>query len=331
MKSAKRIWTTCCTSLGLAGLHTIISGVNLLGYCRAMRLGNAIGTALYTVAPRLRAKILHNLRLAFGPEPPADELRHTARQALASQARNWVELFFTAGRGQNRVVAAISVHGREHLDRALAHGRGVIAVSGHIGNYPLLGTALTRAGYPFTIVVRDLAAPAAAAVYSCGRSLLGLSSLATTPPRAFYRQARTVLSTNGILCLIADENKRSGGVFVDFFGRPASTAPGPATLALRSGAAVLPLFITREHDCTHTITIHPPLPVPDRQDPEAFTQELTAAFTAAIEAQIRRTPAQWCWTNWRWRTQPEGKSAEAKIRKKKPLRALKKRLRRRRA
>lgn len=328
MKSAKRIWTSFCTCPGLAGLYAIISTMNLLGHCRAMRLGSTIGTALYAVAPRLRAKILHNLRLAFGPGRQADELQRIARQALVHMAQNWLELFYCAGPGQDRVVASIDIRGREHLDRALSRGRGVIVVSGHIGNYPLMGTALTRAGYSFTIVIRDLAAAAAAAVYRRGRALLGLSSLATTPPRAFYRQARTVLNNNGILCLIADENKRSGGVFVDFFGRPAATAPGPATLALRSGAAVLPVFITRAQDHTHTLSILPELPAPDRQNPEVFVRELTAAFTAAIEAQIRCTPAQWCWTNWRWRTQPEGKSAAAKIRKKKPLRALKKRLRR---
>ncbi len=128
------------------------------------------------------------------------------------------------------------------------------------------------------------------------------------------------LSRNGILCLIADENKRTGGVFVDFFGRPASTPPGPAALALRTGAAIVPIFITRNPDNSQHITIlqrnaRGRKPADAADDVRAITQ----LFTAVIEQRIRGDLAQWMWTNFRWRTQPGGPSDEAKLKKSQPV------------
>ena len=240
-------------------LHTLRSCVGLIGRKRALRLGRLLGCMLYTVAGRLRKKMLLNLELAFGAALTPLQKKQIARNSLAHFCANWAEIFFAGGSRLNASMQTISITGKEHLEKALAHGHGVIAVSAHLGTYPFVGTRLTKEGYQFLMVVRDLESPAGSAMYARCRELIELQALPTVPEKIFFKTALGLLRSNGILGIIADENKRHGGVFVDFFGRSASTAPGPAVLARRTGAAIVPMFIVRNPDDTQTIRIHEPV------------------------------------------------------------------------
>ena len=109
------------------------------------------------------------------------------------------------------------------------------------------------------------------------------------------------LRKNEIICFIADENKRRGGVEVDFFGHNTPTAVGPAVLSLRTGAALVPLFIVRQKDNTHKIIIEPALECNLSGNKSEDIHTLTSAFTKRIEFYIREYPDQWLWTNRRWK------------------------------
>jgi len=180
--------------------------------------------------------------------------------------------------------------------------------------------------YNFFTVVRDLKTKAGSIAYRKSRRYIKLPSIPTLPERQFYKDALKILRKNGILCLISDENKRHGGIFVDFFGRKASTAPGPAGLALRTGAKIIPVFMIRNSDNSQKIIIGEEIKWEKTDDPEQDTTSITAAFTNIIEKYVRKYPDQWLWTNFRWRTQPEGQSDEAKIKKKNILKNLKKKI-----
>lgn len=316
-------------ALGAAGLDVIIWCVSRAGYDRIMALGDVAGGFLCGILRRPRMRIHHNLRLALGQELTEAARNEIARRVLRFFAKNWLELFFYAGAKKQAVRGRITIEGLEHLDRALAKGKGAIAVSGHVGNYGLLGTQLTERGYDFTVVIREPKNPIIASIYEKGRGMMGLRTFSTTPERQFYKNAMKALSRNGVLCLIADDNKRTGGVFVDFFGRTASTPPGPAALALRTGAAIVPIFITRNADNSQHITIEEEIPWQKTGDAENDVLAITSRFTAVIEQRIRRDLAQWMWTNFRWRTQLDGPSDEAKLKKFQPVKRLKKKLRRR--
>jgi len=298
------------------------SCLGLIGRKRALRLGRLLGCMLYSVAGRLRKKMLLNLAIAFGADLTPLQREQIARNSLAHFCANWAEIFFAGGSRLNASMQTISITGKEHLEKALAQGYGVIAVSAHLGTYPFVGTRLTKEGYQFLMVVRDLESPAGSAMYARCRELIELQALPTVPEKIFFKNALGLLRANGILGIIADENKRHGGVFVDFFGRSASTAPGPAVLARRTGAAIVPMFIVRNPDDTQTIHIHEPVFCARSSDEQRDIQTATAAFTHAIEQEIRHDPAQWPWNNWRWRTQPHGKDAAAKIRKNNPLKRI---------
>ena len=315
-------------ALGAAGLDVIVWCENRAGYDRIMALGDVAGGFLCGILRRPRMRIHHNLRLALGQEFTEAARNEIAGRVLRYFVKNWLELFFYAGAKKQDVRGRITIEGLDHLDRALAKGKGVIAVSGHIGNYGLLGTQFTERGYDFTVVIREPDNPIIASIYEKGRGMMGLRTVSTTPERQFFKNTMKALASNGILCLISDDNKRRGGVFVDFFGRPASTPPGPAALALRTGAAIVPVFIMRNHDNSQCITILPEIAQQKTDDAAGDVRAITQRFTAVIEQHIRRDPAQWMWTNFRWRTQPGGPSDAAKLKKFQPIKKLKKNLRR---
>ena len=101
--------------------------------------------------------------------------------------------------------------------------------------------------------------------------------------------------------ILLDQNAtRAEGVFVPFFGVPASTSKGLALLALRTGTPVVPIFLRREPGGRHCIDVGAPLPPP----PDADALAYTARFNEVIEAAIRRAPEQWLWMHARWRTRP---------------------------
>jgi Kdo2-lipid IVA lauroyltransferase/acyltransferase len=122
--------------------------------------------------------------------------------------------------------------------------------------------------------------------------------------RRAVRPVLTALATGRMVGLLLDQNAaRREGVFVPFFGQPASTSRAMAVLALRTGTPVVPIFARREQGARHRVVIHPPLKPPLNSAPDAVV-ELTARCTAAIEAAIREAPEQWLWVHSRWRTRP---------------------------
>jgi len=310
--------------MGILLVRLSIWFLNEIGHEKTLALGRMAGNALYCAHRRMKAKVLHNLVYAYGDGLSRGQLLLTCRNVMKNLAQNWFELLLFGGPAKAAVASCISIEGEENLKRALSRGRGVIAVSAHLGNYPILAQQFTMRGYDFMMVIRNPKNRVISAVYTKGREFIGLASIFTRPEKTFFRQALRVLKNNGVLCLIADENKRHGGIFVDFFGHPASTAPGPAALALRTGAPVVPLFLARTQGTAQKIIIEPELDRPATDNPDRAAADITARFTAIIEKHIRRDPAQWVWTNWRWRTQPWGQSGDAKIKKKNRLKRLRK-------
>ena len=311
----------------LSGIYLGVFFSTLIGRKNTLRIGKSAGNILYVFSSRIRNKILLNLGLAYDNSIPSKEKKQLAKRVLQNFGKNWAELFFCAGPSKKRSWEEISVEGIENLDAALKSEKGVIAISAHIGNYALIGTILSSLGYDFCTVVRDLKTKAGSMAYHKSRRRIKLPTLPTLPERRFYKNALKILRRNGALCLISDENKRHGGIFVNFFGRKASTAPGPAGLALRTGAKIIPVFMIRNSDNSQKIVIGQVIEWDKTGNSEKDIKNITAAFTAVIEKYVRTYPDQWLWTNFRWRTQPEGQSDDAKIKKKTSFKNLEKKIR----
>jgi KDO2-lipid IV(A) lauroyltransferase len=199
------------------------------------------------------------------------------------------------------------IEGRDLLDRLRARGRGIILVLGHQMNWEWAGVASTRAGIPLNSVYRPIENP------WIDRALNGFRRLAGQKVITKYESASSyvdVLRRNEFLSLLADQDAHADGVFVPFFGRPASTVKGPALFALRHRAPIVCVEIWRDPDGTHHVRYGDPLEPDDFGGGREAVARMTAAYVARIETYVRRHPEQWMWLHRRWKSQPPaGKGA----------------------
>ena len=284
-------------------LGWVASAVGLLPVSTARALGGALGTAAHRLLALPRGLALRHVALAF---PDLDEparrvlVRDTFRHAGESYAE--LAVFPKIARDPDYVHVE-----RAALDAALARGGGALAITGHVGNWELLAATMARRGLALTVVARKVNDPRFDALITRFRGGAGMSILLRDDPK-FLTAVRDALAQNRVVALLIDQDSRGGGVFVPFFGRPAHTPPGAAILALRTKAPVVSVFIHRRPEGGHTIRFDA-LPI----EPGAGAGRvlaLTAQFTAAIEAAIRRSPSEWVWWHERWRRQPEASFAD---------------------
>jgi KDO2-lipid IV(A) lauroyltransferase len=195
----------------------------------------------------------------------------------------------------------VRIEGLEALHDGLAQGRGMLVISGHVGNWELLAARIA-ALLPLTVVARKVMNDDRFNdMITRFRGGAGMEILRRDDPQ-FLSAVREALDRNRLVALLIDQDSRGGGVFVPFFGRPAHTPPGAAVLALRTKVPVVSVFIRRRPEGGHVITCEP-IPI-DRHGGQGSVLALTARFTAAIESAIRRSPSEWVWWHERWRRQP---------------------------
>jgi KDO2-lipid IV(A) lauroyltransferase len=205
----------------------------------------------------------------------------------------------------------ISVDGLEHLEAATAASRpgGVLVLTAHFGNWELAGLVGPLYGVPMATVMRPLDSPL---LDRLARRLRGSTGVEMIDKREAFRAVTDALRRRQLVAILLDQNaSRREGVFVPFFGRPASTSRGLALLSLRTGTPILPVFMHREPDGRHHLVIEPAIPSPSRGALGVSIEELTAACASRIEATVRRWPEQWLWLHRRWRTRPVGETTQA--------------------
>lgn len=251
-------------------------------------IGAALGVLAYWLGVRRRVA-LENLARAF-PEKTEKERRAIARAAYAQLGRSLVELI--------QPPPAVEFDGWEIYERARAHGRGVVCAIAHYGNFELLARAVARRGVKLTLIGRRLRG-----VFN--RWLVESRGVQTLPDRNSSAAALAALRRGEVLAVAVDQNMRpSRGVFVDFFGTPASTTPAAAVYALRAGSPLLFAYAVRYNFRTHVVKVLGPFETPKRGH-EAVV-DLTQQVTRAVEKAVREHPDHWFWVHRRWKTRPPG-------------------------
>lgn len=263
-----------------------------------LALGRRIGDVLWWILPRRRRVALQNIERSLGRDLGPAGVRRLGRRSFQHLGMNLVEACRYFIRPTDVMLSRVHVEGVEHLRRAAAAGRGILVLTAHYGNWELLAAAHGLTGLPLSFVVRPLDDPILDDLAGRFRRRSGAELI--VKHRA-VREVVQALRRGRMVGILLDQNATRGeGVFVPFFGVPASTSKGLALLALRTGAPVVPVFLRREPDGRHCMDVRPPLPAPPDEDVLTYT----AAFNAAIEAAIRRAPEQWLWMHARWRTRP---------------------------
>ncbi|WIG95098.1 lysophospholipid acyltransferase family protein [Myxococcus sp. SDU36] len=285
--------------------YVLIRGVLLLlqplplGVAR--RLGARLGALAYTLAGGERRKALKSLSVAFPEKSDADR-QALARDAFRHLGAAALEVACTGALDEalERLVAWPDAD-RQVLETALARGRGVVFVSGHVGNWELLARRVARAGYPSQSIAKETTDPRLTELVGQFRARGGVRSIWRGQEGAARAMLRA-LRNGEILGILIDQDTKVQSLFVPFFGELAATPRAAADLAIRTGAAVVTGFCHRE-GAGYRLSMEEVL-VPQDTDREAAALALTAALSSRIEAAIRRTPEQWVWMHQRWKTRP---------------------------
>lgn len=286
---------------------TILRGATLLPRRLALRFGEAISALVWRLLPRLRHYALINLKLAF-PELSEAERERIARGSFRSLGRLLGEISQFPRLNRQNVESLVVYSGLENYLAAVARGRGVIFLTGHIGAWELSVYAHSVYGYPSSFLARRVDNPLIERIAESYRTVYGNRSI---DKKLGVREVIRTLRAGGVVGILADLNSlRDEGVFCDFFGVQASTTVGVATLAMRTGAVVLPGYLVWDEATErHILHFEPPVETILTGNREADVFANTARYTKVIENIIRRYPDQWLWIHRRWRTRPEGESS----------------------
>ncbi len=272
----------------------------------ADRAGAALGWVVARCGrPRWRV-VAEHMRMGFADRDEAWR-RKVGRRCYAHVGAEAVATFRLAGMSPRAVRKRTRVVGTELLDAARREGRGVVVVSAHLGNWEVGGAAVIARGYPMDIVVARQRNQLFDRYLTRSRQRLGFGII---PRGAARRLALGSLREGRAVGMMGDQDARRAGVFATFFGQPASTARGPAVLAMRAGADVITLFAIRQPGWRprYVVYLEPLAPAPPsdggRAQRHRAVTALTQAFTTRIEARVREYPDQYFWLHRRWKTRP---------------------------
>jgi KDO2-lipid IV(A) lauroyltransferase len=270
----------------------------LMPYHAGVWAGGRIGLITYFLLPRERKRAITHLAIAF-PEKDSSWIRHTARSCFIHLGKCVLEVMLMTPR---RLGQVIEFRGEEALRTAIGSGKGVIYVTGHIGNWEIMGHAVA-ARYNLSVIAAPIEPEQVNDMIVGLRAGMGVRTILRTRPGA-SRELVRVFRENRIMGILIDQDTDVESAFVDFMGRPAWTPTAAASMALKFGAPVIFGYIQRNKDNRHTIVVEGPLELVHTGDHEKDVVANTAMLTKKIEDAIRINPEQWVWMHRRWRRQP---------------------------
>jgi KDO2-lipid IV(A) lauroyltransferase len=281
----------------------VSAGVRALPRRALPQVGRLLGDVWATIDRRHVAIASENLRRAF-PEWSEDRVRETARGVYRHFATVMIELTWLPGRRREEVESLVEVSGLDHVDAALAAGRGCLYVGAHFGNWEIHAISHAWRGYKVAVLARPLDNPRLDARLNGVRQMSGNTVI--YKQRALPQVLRSLREDRGVAILVDQNVQEKDGIFVEFFGRPAATTTVAAALAVKTGCALVPVRAVRAPDGRYRAICEPALDWTPSGDRALDVRRLTQKMTTVIEGWVREHPEQWLWMHRRWKTQPKG-------------------------
>jgi KDO2-lipid IV(A) lauroyltransferase len=280
----------------------LIGLVNAMPRRLALFFGATGGLAVWSLLPKDRYKITRHLGLVYGLTLTPAEKHNIGRAFFINSGKNLVDAMRFRRHFQREIKPFVTVEGLEHFDSAYKRQRGVIGITGHIGNFELLAVYIASLGYKTAVIGRELYDPRMDEYLLENRAAMGMTNIATTDsPRRMLKW----LSGGGVVGVLIDtDSSRVRGMFMPVFGRPAQTAVGHTIMGLRTGAAFVPIACLRNDDDTYRIVVRPEITLEPCGDFERDVYNLTLKCSQAMERLINENKAQWIWLHNRWCARP---------------------------
>jgi len=249
------------------------------------------GVVLARAMKGRRATLERHLRRVHGPGMDGPALDREVRRVFASYARYWAEAFRLPGSTPAQLAVNMTSEGLDHVERAVAAGRGVVLALPHLGGWDYGGAWLASLGFRVVAVVETVEPPELFEWFAQLRRSLGLEVVPLGPGAGAAALRR--LGAGAVVALVCDRDLEGTGVEVDFFGERTTLPGGPATLALRSGAALVPCAIYFGDGGAHHAVFKAPLDTARKDRLRADVARVTQEVTVELEGFIRQAPDQW--------------------------------------
>ena len=294
-------------------IRSVIMGLGRIAAVAPERLTYAVCVRLLLIArvavPRFRRLARRHLEVAFGKEKTPAEIDDILRRTYINYGKSFAEFLLLPHKSKEWIESRVTFDDPNWNTRTqLEKGRGVVSLGGHFGSWELVAARIGLYKYPFVAVVKAQRDAFMTQFIMETRTKWGNEYIFRE--RGIKEECYRQLDQNKILGLMADQNA-TRGVFVNFFGRPACTATGPAEIAMKRGLPVIPAFPARHPDNTITMYVLEPITMRDTGDHEADLAYNLQKCSDAVENFAREHPEEYFWWHRRWKSGPKTEKAAA--------------------
>lgn len=260
--------------------------------------GRLLGRIGFALLRRRRKIAISNIHRAF-PEVSPDRARDIALSCFQKLGTNMIELILVPFLPPREVPERFSFEPKDIVERTLGAGRGVIALTFHFGNWEIMGITSKLLNQPVVALARPLKKHVRLNTFlNRLRESTGLTIIVNANTA---KEVMRLLRKNAIIAILADQReKRSRGVFVDFFGHKVPTSKGTAMIAMKTGCQVIPCYPVRKGFLRYTIMCGEPIVMEREGDIEELIAKNTRKINAFLEDIIRQYPDEWFWVHQRW-------------------------------
>ncbi len=275
--------------LAYLGLRAGVALVGVLPKKTALLIGSAIGQVWHRTDGSRRRMATRHMRRVLGGGGDADA---SARAVMTSYGRYLAEALWVRGHRVPGMLANTQTEGLDMVIAAHDAGSGMIYALPHMGNWEAAAPVAVSEGIPIVAVAEDLDNKRITDWFTRLRAGFGIEIVLATGRLEVMRKLEAAISDNKAVALLSDRDLGGRGVEVEFFGERTTLPPGPATLAVKTGAPLFPVATYFEGD-GHKVVIRPPIAVPGASSRSEQVRLMTQELAHELEKLIREAPQQW--------------------------------------
>jgi len=274
-----------------------------------LAVGRGLGSFVWRVVGFRRDVVLDNLRHAFGDTMDESQIRDLARRFYRNLGMTLMEFLAFPRMKKSDFRELVEIQGDEHIRQLEAQGQGALLVSGHFGNWEMLGVRVALDGQKVSCIVKQQSNARVDRIQNRIRNRAGIGTIRSGG--ASIKEMVRALRRQEMIALVGDQDAGPDGYFTEFLGRQASVFRGTAYFAWKLKVPILTGYCFRQPDGRHVAVLDPPFAADPDWDEETAVARLTELHTRRLEAAIRKAPEQYFWLHRRWKTRPPGEDRPA--------------------
>jgi len=249
----------------------------------------------------LKRICIHNLKFVYGEAQDQKDLEQRSKLYVKSIAYAMMDMIYYVDRPK-QLSKITHLEGEENLKKILEQGRGAIAVSAHLGNFPLMFIYLAQKGYKVNVIIRNMRDPVFSKFVFQVCAKWGINMIETSPGKRFLRESLAAIGRNELLFILLDEIVApENGVKVKFLGRDAIRARGPILFLERTSSPILPMFIAQDEKKQFRIFVEEPFEIAKEGSAQENMIRNITGLSTIVECFVKKYPMQWGgWLNKKW-------------------------------